>query len=960
MKLSVWFTYVVTIVVTLFSAVPSVKADEAATDSQSIVRPRFGLDFDSASGGAEPFSQFESFVPIWQTVDSDLVFFQGQLSFDTDANLGTNLQLGYRRFVPNSDRIYGGYLAFDKRGTDAASFDQLGVGIETLGENWDLRLNGYLPLGDRRDLVDSNVADAGTQISDLAFVGNLLTATSTPRQADVREYESALGGFDLEVGTKLLDIGEQGALRGFGGLYYYDGPAVGGSLGWRARLQAEPTNYLRTGIAVQNDDIFGTNVRFNIGAVLPRRQSIRTESGEVDSVRSRLSESIGRDGHIVVDRQREIAISEIEADEITAGPVINPATGRPWFFDHVVEGSTGDGTFEAPHGTLESAIATAPTDGNGIIYITNSENLSGPITLPGGVQVLTSGPEQFIDAFGSAAPVQLPFSGSGEFPVISGAVRLESNPEAPTIFDGFTVEDAATETSEEETSEEINGGIFADNSFGEIIIRNNVVTTAGSGIEVASSEVDTAGGVTISGNSIAGENAGIQVATTEATLTGDIVVSDNVAGQAGIRIDTYESNRTGNLTISGNTVDTTGVDTTDVDTTDSGDEDSYGLGINLTSRDSSVDGNVVISGNTVDTNETGIATRYSYSELAGELVISDNQIGTADPADIEAAPSGGINIFTGDSRISDGITISGNTINAQSVGIGIVSYSGGPRGPEDPDEIEDPNEIEPGIGGGVTISGNTAITVAGDADRGASFFPSGNSVGIGVINGQGSTITGGVSISENGPIRVTGDEEISAVGITVVNNQGTVEGGVEITNNESIVVNGADTDFTGLYSPSPEDFGTVGIAVGNNAYSYGSSTIDGGITISGNTDINSSEYGIAVVNNAQNYSYDASAIVTGDITITGNGVTSTDDSVLIVNLDEVSGSVSVSENLLISIEDDSIDFSNLSSASTINGDVAFFNNTFEAAGDDIKCTNNGTITGTVSPISVTCQSPLRR
>ncbi|MGB7248035.1 MAG: inverse autotransporter beta domain-containing protein [Phormidesmis sp.] len=958
MKLSVWLTYIATLLVTLLSAAPSARADEAAAATQNVVRPRFGLDFDSASGGAEPFTQFESFVPIWQKVGSDLVFFQGQLSFDTDANLGTNLQLGYRHFVPSDERIYGGYLAFDKRGTNAASFDQLGVGLETLGENWDVRLNGYLPLGDRRALVNSNTVDAGTQISDLAFVGNLLTATSTPRQADIRDYEAALGGFDLEVGSKLLDIGEQGALRGYGGLYYYDGPAVGGSLGWRVRLQAEPTNYLRTGLAVQNDDIFGTNVRFNIGAVLPQRRSARTASGEVDRVRSRLGESIGRDGHIVVDRQREAAVEEIESDAITAGPVTNPATGQPWFFNHVVEGVSGDGTFEAPYGDLEGAIATAPTDGNGIVYVTDSATLSGPFTLPGGIQLLSSGPEQFVDAYSGSTQIQLPFSGSGEFPLISGAVALNSSADSPTVLSGFTVEDAIAATTEgttesttedtEDTSEEINGGIFADNSLGEVIIRDNVVTTAGNGIEVASEGSETAGGVTISGNSVTGEQAGIGVNTYEATLTGNTVISDNVVGGSGIQIDAYSSARIGNLTISGNTV------TTD-NTVDS--DDRYSNGISFSSRESNVDGDVVISGNVVDASATGIAAGYSYSELEGKLTISDNTIGTEGT---ETAPSAGVTVISAGSRVGDRITISGNTVNAQSVGIGVINYSYGPG------SADDAREIEPGLEGGITITGNTDINVAGNGSR-RSFFPGNSSVGIGVFNGQGSRIAGGVNINENGPVRVTGDEETSTVGITVINSEGTIEGGVTIANNAEIVVSGADTSFSGSPIPSPGDFGTVGIAVGNNSYSYGPSTIEGGITISGNTAIDSSEYGIAVVNNSTDSGFigpsfptteGAGAMIIGDITVTENGVTSVDDSVLIVNLDEVAGSVSLSNNLLTSIEDDGIDFSNLVVDSIVNGDLAFSNNIVQAAGDDVKCTDNGTITGTISPSSVVCQSSI--
>lgn len=328
MKFSIWSTST-TFLFALVVACPAVEADQLSlsaplarhidrlsesgtaiaqtptaadlTDAP-LIRPRFGLDLDTAGAGAEPFRQFEGFVPLWQNAGRDLGFFQGQLSLDTDANLGANLQLGYRRFVPGAQRILGGYFAFDQRGTDAASFRQLGVGLETLGKDWDLRLNGYLPVGDRRELVDSSLVNGGLQLSNMQFVGHQLTATGQQQQGDIRRYEAALGGVDLEVGTRLLDIGDHGSLRGFGGLYYYDGPGVDGSLGWRLRLQAELTDYLRTGLALQNDDIFGTTVRFTIGAALPRYRATNAQAAELNDktneVIARLGESIGRTGHI--------------------------------------------------------------------------------------------------------------------------------------------------------------------------------------------------------------------------------------------------------------------------------------------------------------------------------------------------------------------------------------------------------------------------------------------------------------------------------------------------------------------------------------------------------------------------------------------------------------------------------------------------------------------------------------
>ncbi|MEO1401852.1 MAG: inverse autotransporter beta domain-containing protein [Cyanobacteria bacterium J06635_1] len=1024
MKNPIWYTSATLLVVLMFAG-PSVRADEtpieggqgeviegeAVQDETAIsqeptaadlgtdlvIRPRFGLDFDTAGSGAESFGQFESFIPLWQNAGRELLFFQGQLLLDTDENLGTNLQLGYRHYVPSSDRIFGGYVAFDKRGTDNASFDQLGIGVETLGENWDLRLNGFLPIGDQRELVDSNLVDAGTQITNLQFIGNQLVGDAQQQQAEINRFESALGGFDLELGTKLLDIGESGALRGFAGLYYYDGEGVDGSLGWRLRLQAEPTEYLRTGLSVQDDDIFGTTVRFNIGAAFPGYRA--TSAGaDNDTVVARLGESIDRTGHIVIDEQTEVGeVVAAEAD-VQTGPVTNPATGEPWFFNHVTpDGAAGDGTFETPYNTVADATDTIPTDGNGIIYIADSNGavIAEDLTIPGGVQLLSTGPEQFIAGFDESIEIQLPFSGSGDFPIIDGTVTMGSSPNGPTVLGGFDIQNDA------------GPGVIADSLLGDIVISDNIVTTAGeeasAGIDIDVDDSTTAGGITILNNVVnAADDDSIEIDINDTTLTGDIVISGNTlnsteeseysddsididtyyatiigdisisgntltADEGGVDLDFNYSTTTGDVEISGNTIDAgdTGVDvyayestlTGDITVTDNeiansgisasfedsdltGDitisenviENGYSYGIGLNNFRTTLDGDVVISGNVIDAEGFGIiASNYSYSDINGELLISDNVIGTEAA---ETSPYGGITLFNVESTIDNGVTISGNTVQAQAFGIGIINDTG--RG-----------EVTSEIAGGITITGNSDIQV--DSSSNYSYGPFGQgATGVAVFNND-SLISGGVNISENGPIQVLADDEIAAVGIVVFNADGQIEGGVAINNNESVDVAGANTDIN---PTDPSDFGTAAIAVVNYSYEGGGSSIDE-VTISGNTNIESSEYGIVVGNAPQLTALVPDAVV-GDITIANNGIVSVDDGVLVANLDEIDGSVIISGNTIVSDEDDGIDLSNgivipdippIVLPGTITGDVFFTDNTITADGDDIKCTNIGTIAG---------------
>ncbi|MGC1310006.1 MAG: inverse autotransporter beta domain-containing protein [Phormidesmis sp.] len=917
MKHSVWHTVALLLFQILF--ITPAKAKQAVKDAL-IVRSRFGVDFDTAGSGADAFGQFEGFVPIWQQAGRDLLFFQGQLLLDVNANLGTNLQLGYRRYMPASQRIYGGYVAFDKRGTDAASFNQLGIGLETLGRDWDLRLNGYLPVGDRRQLINSNSLGEGTQFSDVQFIDHQIFTTRQPQQSTARQYESALGGVDLEVGTRLLAIGTEGVLRGFGGLYYYDGPGVDGSLGWRLGLRAEPTEYLRTGLSVQDDGIFGTSVRFSIGATLP---SYRTRSQapasapvkgseddagtEANSLLARMSESVNRVGYIIVDRQTEV--ETLALGDSQRGAVINPATGQPWFFSHVTPDAAGEGTFEMPYGEIDQAIATIPTDGNGIIYVGESGDTTffGPFNVPGGVQLLSTGPEQFIAAFDSDTRLQLPASGSGNLPFIDGIVNLGSSPLAPTVFAGFDVQnfgfsegiendfsnnslflnsleaDSLTPDSLERFDNESGYGIFADNSLGEVIIRDNVVSSSNTGIYTDASDSDTAGGLTITRNTISGpQRAGIRVDNEDVTLTGDINISDNSITS------------------------------------------EYGGGILTFIEDSSLTGDITINNNNVEASYFGIGVGAQSSTISGNIAISDNSVETS-----STYAGGGIAVGNINSTVGSGVTITGNTVDTQTVGIGVINYGA--------------SRIE----GGVTISGNSKIQVSGDAEYNylvENFL--GGAAGIVVGNGGGSTIAGGVNISANGPIQVTADDETSALGILVGNAGGQIEGGVTINSNESIEVSGATIDPITDGPPSPGNFGTTAVAVVN--FSTGAaSAIDGGVTISGNTDIGSNEYGITIINRSNPFNADDG--ITGDIVVSGNIVDAGDDALLVTNTDEIDGSVALLNNMLKSLNDDGIDFTNLTPSGRVSGDVVFSDNTIDAGGDDIKCVNTGTIDGSEPP-----------
>ena len=290
------------------------------------INPRFGVGYSTSGAGFDAFTSFEGFVPLLQTAGSNLTFLEGRLLWSTNnSTLGGNVLLGHRFYNSSDNRIFGGYVSYDNRNTGNAVFNQLGTGFESLGENWDFRINAYIPVGDTRQVVEENVFDTGLSVSAPFFTGNFLSFVGETSRQINRRLEAAMAGFDFEAGAKIANLGDAGYIRGYGGLYYYD---ANGSdvLGWRTRLEVRPTDSLRLGLSVQDDATFGTNVVLSVAAFPGSRPR-----GSRNQTLARMGESVARQVNIVVDEQFE---SETIRDCFTV-LATNPNTNEPYFFQHV-------------------------------------------------------------------------------------------------------------------------------------------------------------------------------------------------------------------------------------------------------------------------------------------------------------------------------------------------------------------------------------------------------------------------------------------------------------------------------------------------------------------------------------------------------------------------------------------------------------------------------------------------
>ena len=462
-------------------------AIEPATGTATDLRivPRLGIGHSSSGGGYDGTTRFEGFLPLRQDVGRNLTFLSAGFLLDNGANIGGNIILGHRIYDAKRDRIWGGYLGFDNRATDDSHYYQLGAGLESLGKIIDFRVNGYLPVGDTTDLLSEDSVDTGSQVSS-GFQGNLLVLANERTQRRTQLWESALGGFDAEVGARLLrwnDGKQSGDLRAFGGLYYYGGSHSDNTLGWRVRLEAHPLDTIALGAALQGDELFGTNFSVSVGLSWPRVHPVVDPDAE--TVATRLGEPVERSPNMVVNQ-------DVETDETTQRterPLMNPEEERPYRFQHVILGrSGGDGTYENPYGTVQAALDATRSDGNAVVYVDRGNNAQIPaFTIPNRVRVLSQGPVQILAGmpfpgfprlpvrlpfspttnFNNGISVRLPLSNDGRFPRIqdSRATNLVTLNDR-NILSGFQIANAS-------------GNAITGETVSNTEIRDNTITNAG-------------------------------------------------------------------------------------------------------------------------------------------------------------------------------------------------------------------------------------------------------------------------------------------------------------------------------------------------------------------------------------------------------------------------------------------------------------------------------------------------
>jgi hypothetical protein len=173
-----------------------------------------------------------------------------------------NAGLGVRWLDESHKRIWGFNAFYDYLQTSKQPYNQVSFGLEALGNAWDVRLNGYLPVGQKR----TNLYEL--EYENLSQTGFLLKG----------KEQFAMNGLDSEVGYHLCRMKYFDFYIGVGPYYYWGHSAETKNalrhahkhaLGGRLSASVAFLNYLSLDGVATYDSLFKWGGQATLSLILP-------------------------------------------------------------------------------------------------------------------------------------------------------------------------------------------------------------------------------------------------------------------------------------------------------------------------------------------------------------------------------------------------------------------------------------------------------------------------------------------------------------------------------------------------------------------------------------------------------------------------------------------------------------------------------------------------------------------
>ena len=565
--------------------------------------------------------EVNQFLPIAQE-ERSLLFLDLRTTFDNLSQWEGNFGLGYRVMKDNGWNL-GAYTFFDRRrSTEGNYFSQITTGLEALGENYDARLNTYLPIGNKTKEVE-NSTKVDLSAGSIQIVSGI---------------EKVYHGVDAELGWRvpIFPVEHNAEIRVYGGGYWFDAEASESIVGPRARMEFRlydpievlPGSRLTFSGEVQHDDARGSQHFFGLKLRIPLQAE--STAKRLSTQERRMTDPLVRDVDIVT---QNATISE----KATLG------------------GQTLSGFTTISDGTTAQSVIDGAGTGK-LIVLNGTTTVSSQLTLGDG-QTLRSG-GSIVTLTGASSGRSVSFSVPGSAGTLRGSVAgtsvlaLSSN----STLDGLSVENTnATSNSTAVSASGISGAsiigsqltsangaaLRIDNSS-SMTVRDSTMRASGS--QSSALLIDNADNSTFSNNTISAtgwHGTALSVANSSGLNLTNNAVSASGAGAAGVRMDQSSG------TVSGNTISTTG--------NGDGTTNPYALWVTQ-------GGGTTLSGNTITT--TGQYGSTVYVDNSAAVTISGNTLTASGYA------GRGLQLLN-----SAGSTVSNNTITTNDTTAGANFYT---------------------------------------------------------------------------------------------------------------------------------------------------------------------------------------------------------------------------------------------------------------------------------------------
>jgi len=465
-----------------------------------------------------------------------------------DGKWAANAGAGIRYRQDERKVVWGLNAYYDYRRSNNHNFNQVGVGVELLGQRFYLVTNAYFPVGRTKKIKNYTF----NRFSGLHVVFD-------------ENAKVAMAGVEGRIGGRIFSYRNLD-LYFEGGPYYFKGSFGKKAFGARGGLFTKIYEIFQVGITGSYDEVFKTKIQGNVSIRFPfgrrmkslHQSSSASEMSKLPLITCAEDESIMKRMVEPPNRHEIIVLS----DQSKSHTAKDPDSKEPYIFYHVnnLVSSFGNGTFEAPFNTLANAQAISLPGDYIFVHYGNGTPLgmNAGFILQDNQSILGSAVEHLIVS--NPAEFTIPAFTPGLFPEVTNntvggfGITLADN----NLIEGLSVSAAS------------GSGIHATNPTFASRIRNNRILDNGPGAGAdAGITLLLGSGITIGGTweitnnlitATTGGTDGIFIGRPTGAITVDgpagmdvKITGNTIAGNPseGIHFDRSSAGTTGVFTLSG-------------------------------------------------------------------------------------------------------------------------------------------------------------------------------------------------------------------------------------------------------------------------------------------------------------------------------------------------------------------------------------------------------------------------